>query len=123
MPKQPYIPTPEDPVLVYDLATIGASQEDIATQLGVSVPKLKKLYGAQLKKGAAFGREQALRTLHGLAVKGENTVVLTFWIKSQCGWRDTGSAQALVKVFREVLSVGPENKPEQEPSRENPPHS
>ena len=122
MPKQLYIPTPDDPVLVFDLASIGASHEDIAAQLGLKVPKLRKVFGAQLKKGAAAGREQALRTLHATVVKGKHAGLLTFWIKSQCGWRDTGSAEALVQVVREVLCVRPETKPKPEPSLENTPH-
>jgi hypothetical protein len=121
MPKLQYVPTSDDPLRVRELAAIGVSQDDIAAQLGLTPRKLNKLFPVELKKGAAEGRERAIRTLHGLAMSGNNSVLLTFWVKAQCGWRDTGTVQSLLKVAREVLCFHPATAPKQEPSLDNPP--
>lgn len=86
---------PQNPTRVFDLASLGASREDIAADLGIPVDELDNLYSSELKKGAASGRERALQTIRDLAIEERQTTALIFWIKAQCGWRDTGSSQSL----------------------------
>ncbi|HEX4749582.1 MAG TPA: hypothetical protein VH302_08585 [Bryobacteraceae bacterium] len=99
-----------DPALVRELAAIGVSEEDIAAHLGVPLADLNELFAPELKQGAAHGREQALRKLHFLAMTGDNIALLTFWIKSRCGWRDTGSPQSLLSIVRHISEFAPEGE-------------
>ena len=105
MPRPQYIPTFEDQLRVRELAAIGMSEEDIATQLRVPLPKMQKAFRQELKEGAAGGREHALKKLHATAVLGDNIHALTFWIKSKCGWRDTGVPQNAPNVINSVLVI------------------
>jgi hypothetical protein len=100
MPRQPYIPEPYHADRVFELAGIGASREDIAAEIGSSVRKLEKLYRRELKKGAAQGREQVLQKLHEIARRGQNASLVTFYVKAQCGWRDTGNPVNNAGVIR-----------------------
>ncbi|HEX4158071.1 MAG TPA: hypothetical protein VHY79_06320, partial [Rhizomicrobium sp.] len=79
---------------------------DIAARLRLTPMELNERFGHELKYGAAHGREQALRKLHSLAIAGDNVSLLTFWIKSRCGWRDTGSPQDLLKIVRHIIAFG-----------------
>lgn len=100
MPRSRYILTFEDQLRVRQLAAIGLSDEDIASQLRLPLRKLQKLFRLELKEGAAGGREHALTKLHEIAIGGENLGALTFWVKARCGWRDTGTTQAAFKIDR-----------------------
>ncbi len=102
MPRSRYTPTPDDQHRVRELAAIGMSDDDIASQLRLAVSKLRKIFKLELENGAAEGREQALRNLHSIAMSGKNLAALTFWIKARCGWRDTGATQSATHVIRHV---------------------
>jgi hypothetical protein len=90
MPRPRYILTPEDQRRVRELAVIGLPDDDIASLLQLSVSKLRKLFKHELEQGGAAGREEAIRTLHSIAVAGQNISALLFLLKARCGWRDTG---------------------------------
>ncbi len=107
MPRLRYTLSVEDQQHVRELATFGVSPEDIAAQLRLPLPKFLKIFQHELREGAAYGRTQALRKFHGIATSGDNAAALTFWIKSQCGWRDTGAQQGASRVIRECLVIGP----------------
>ena len=78
---------------VEDLARVGASEEDIAAELDMSLETLCSQFDKELKRGSASGRNQVLRTFFGKVVSGENIGALTTWVKSRCGWRDTAVTQ------------------------------
>ncbi len=96
------VPTPDDQLRVRELAAIGMSDDDIASQLRLRLPKFQKIFQLELKNGAAEGREQALRNLHSIAMSGKNLAALTFWVKARCGWRDTGTTRSAARVIRHV---------------------
>ena len=108
-----YIKTHEDQLLVRELSAIGLSDDDIAAQLRLRLPRFQKIFKLELKLGAAEGREQALRKLHAMAISGENFQALSLFVKSRCGWRDTGPTQSTTRVIRRVIRFMPETeKPE-----------
>jgi hypothetical protein len=84
---------------VFELATIGLSKKDIAAKIGVPLRDLCRLYRAELKKGTAEGHEDVLRTVHQIAITGNNASVLIFYLKAQCGWRDTGASASAAKII------------------------
>jgi hypothetical protein len=104
MSRSRYTPTVADQYRVRDLAAIGMTEDDIAAQLRLPMAQLKKRFRLELKQGAATGREHALKKLHELAISGDNFSALSLWVKSRCGWRDTGAAPApLAASTRGVL--------------------
>ncbi|HEX7361417.1 MAG TPA: hypothetical protein VF283_13085 [Bryobacteraceae bacterium] len=111
MPR--YIPTPDDQLRVRELAAIGLSDEDIASQLRLPLPQLQKRFKLELKSGAAEGREQVLKKLHTSALSGENLSALIFWVKARCGWRDTGTTQSAPQVIRYRPAFVQETEPSQ----------
>ncbi|MGH9624836.1 MAG: hypothetical protein ACRD4G_10920 [Bryobacteraceae bacterium] len=100
MPRSRYVPIPGDQLRVRELAAIGLSDADIASQLRLPLPQLQKRFKFELKTGAAEGRAQALTRLHTIALSGENLNALTFWVKARCGWRDTGTTPSAAQVIR-----------------------
>ncbi|HEX7362112.1 MAG TPA: hypothetical protein VF283_16605 [Bryobacteraceae bacterium] len=111
MPRSRFIPTPEDRLRVRELAAIGLSDADIASQLRLPLPQLQKRFKLELKTGAAEGREQMLRKLQILALSGENVPALTFWVKARCGWRDTGPTQSTTEIIRIATVFKQETEP------------
>lgn len=103
MPRPRYTPSFEDQRRVRELASLGASQPDIAVQLRLPLPKLQKIFEQELAEGAAEGRESALRKLNQAVMKDNNIAALTFYIKSQCGWRDTGVPAGVI-VSHKVMN-------------------
>lgn len=102
------VPTPDDQLRVRELAAIGMSDDDIASQLRLRLPKFQKIFKLELENGAAEGREQALRKLHAIAISGKNLAALTFWVKARCGWRDTSTTPSATQVIRHVTVFKPE---------------
>lgn len=115
MPRLRYTPTDEDRFRARDLAAIGASHDDIAAQLRVPLPKLEKIFKDELSEGAAHGRELALRKLHSLAISGDSVPILSFWVKAQCGWRDTGAPQGIAGIMRHILVIDKPGKGNAQP--------
>jgi hypothetical protein len=105
MANDPRIFDPHHADRVLELARIGMSKQDIAADLGISLRDLTLLYRGELKKGLAHGHEPVLRKLHEIAVSGENTSLLIFYVKSQCGWRDTGTSPTLARMVHRTFSV------------------
>ncbi len=103
MPRPRYTPTFEDQRRVRELAALGASQPDIAVQLRLPLPKLQKIFAQELAEGAAEGREHALRKLNQAVMQDNNIAALNFFIKAQCGWRDTGLPQGLAPAIHKVM--------------------
>jgi len=120
MPRSRYVPTPADQLRVRELAAIGLSQDDIASQFRLPLRRFQRIFKHELKDGAAAGREHALRKLHGIAIAGENVAALTFWVKSQCGWRDTGTAPSAPTIIRKVMLFAPEQPKNPQPAAHSP---
>src|SRR5579875_1490206 len=115
MTKHPYVPEPHHADRVRELAAIGMPKKDIAANIGVSVRRLHVLFRDQMKKGAAGGHEPVLRKIHEMAMSGQNTGLLTFYAKAQCGWRDTGTPLSLAQATKNefVVTLEPNSKQEQ----------
>ena len=102
-----YIKTHEDQLLVRELSAIGLSDDDIAAQLRLRLPRFQKIFKLELKLGAAEGREQALRKLHAMAISGENFQALSLFVKSRCGWRDTGPTPSASPITSRLFVFKP----------------
>jgi hypothetical protein len=75
---------------VEKLAGFGATEEDIAAELQIPLKRLQKRFGRELSRGNALGKHNILEKVYAQAESGKNPTVASFWVKSRCGWRDTG---------------------------------
>ncbi|HZS56991.1 MAG TPA: hypothetical protein VFA65_21475 [Bryobacteraceae bacterium] len=91
MPKLKFVPSDEDRERVRELASTGAAVDDIAAQMRLPLKKLQRLFRNELQQGAAEGKQSALDKLKAIALSGDNISALIFWVKANCGWRDTGA--------------------------------
>ena len=99
------IPAADHPRRVENLARIGAAEEDIAAELHMPLKRLRKLFGRELERGSAKGRNEVLEELFAKAKSGSNLTATSLWVKARCGWRDTGSVYHSPAVIHSVLKV------------------
>ena len=92
MSKLKFVPSADDRQRVREMANSGAAAADIAAQLRLPPNKLERLFRSELQQGAAEGKQKALDKLKAIVLSGENISALIFWIKANCGWRDTGAS-------------------------------
>lgn len=99
---------PEHSETVRSLAQIGVSDDEIATQVKLSLKKLRRIHKHDLRQGAAEGNRQVLESLHKAAKSGSNIAATALWVKARCGWRDTGVVSQSGRIIRSKLIIGPE---------------
>ena len=75
------------------LAGLGMRYEDIALTKGVCVENLKKYAGEMLERGKAKAKAQVMQSAFKMALSGKHPAMTTFWLKTQCGWREKGVEQ------------------------------
>jgi hypothetical protein len=77
---------------IEELAGVGATEEDIAAELKIPLKHLQENYSDQLSYGSAKGRNDVLKAFYKHVQSGTNVTSISLWVKSRCGWRDTGSS-------------------------------
>jgi hypothetical protein len=87
-----YMPSIHEREQVRNWASTGAAEEDIAVQLDIPVKRVRKLFRRELQLGEAGGKQRVLDKLHEVATSGSNITAMIFWVKSKCGWRDSGAS-------------------------------
>jgi len=75
------------------LAGLGMRYEDIALTKGVCLETLKKYAGEMLERGKAKAKAQVMQSAFKMALSGKHPTMTTFWLKTQCGWREKGVEQ------------------------------
>jgi hypothetical protein len=90
---------------VEKLAQIGATPEDIAAELQIPLRRLQKRFRRELERGQAIGKHTILEKLFENASSGTNLGATSLWVKSRCGWRDTGASPQSATVVHSVLKV------------------
>jgi hypothetical protein len=98
-------PSSEQRRSVRALAEIGMSDQEIATQLQLSLKKLRKFCKRELNEGAAEGNRQVLEHLYQAAKSGSNMGAAALWVKARCGWRDTGVTAQSGTLLRSKLVI------------------
>ena len=87
------------------LAQIGATPEDIATELQIPLKRLQKRFRRDLERAAVQGKHQVLEKLFESATSGSNFQTMSLWVKARCGWRDTGVSSSSPSTVYSVLEV------------------
>ncbi|MBV8072760.1 MAG: hypothetical protein JO270_22845 [Acidobacteriaceae bacterium] len=90
---------------VEQLAQFGSTPEDIAAQLQIPLTRLQKRFHRELARGRATGKHIVLEKLFENASSGNNMSATSLWVKSQCGWRDTGASPQSPTVVHSILKV------------------
>ena len=90
---------------VEQLAQFGATPADIAAELQIPLNRLQKRFRRELERGHAIGKNTVLEKLFENASSGNNMPATSLWVKSRCGWRDTGASPQSPTVVHSVLKV------------------
>lgn len=101
---------------VEQLARIGATEEDIALDLDIPLEHLQEFYRRELDRGRVQGRHAVLERLYTNATSDSNSTATSMWVKSQCGWRDTGGSTnsgVILQPILEVVTRGDDNTTDQ----------
>ena len=78
-------PSPQGREIVAQLKAGGASEEEIALQLGLSAPTLKKYYFRELEHGVSLARNEVLRMLYAKAKGGNVTAMRAYLAETAKG--------------------------------------
>ena len=73
---------------VQSMSQYGVPQAQIAELLGLSVPTLRNLYGAELGNGMALSNLAVGKKLFERCMAGD-VPSLIFWAKTRMGWKET----------------------------------
>ena len=117
--------TDQHKLRVEQLAQFGATAEGIAAELQIPVARVRKRFRRELERGEAMGKHTVLQKLFENAASGNNMPATSLWVKSRCGWRDTGASPqspTIVHSFLKVIEAANKNEPEKqgaEPSDEH----
>lgn len=84
----PFEPCDKDRQVVRDMAGNGATQEDIALRLGISVDTMTKYYGKDWQLGKIETKNEIAGALVKAAKEGCATRQI-FYLKTQAGWKET----------------------------------
>ena len=101
----PKLSPPDELKRVAELARTGASEENIAAELQIPLKRLQKRYRREIERNRATAKNEMLAHLYETAKSGSNSTTTTFWVKSQCGWRDTGSSTEGALVLQPIINI------------------
>jgi len=87
--KPKHIPTEVQLAKVKELAGLGIRHVDIASIIGISRATLELRYRDELDIGGAVARAKVAQTAYQMALSGDSASMTTFYMKTQCGWRET----------------------------------
>jgi hypothetical protein len=88
---------PEIGARVREWASIGVTQPTIAKMLGMSVDKMKQMYGVELDEGRSEGDGKIYNALFDEAVNQRNTSCLIFLGKTRLGLSETNKVEVTAK--------------------------
>ena len=95
-----------DPNLVYDLAKIHCTKEEIATILGCSRETLYARFSDVLQKGDDDGKKSLKRKMHEVAMNG-NVTMLIWLSKQRLGHKDRQPEEAPNTVINVQINEVP----------------
>lgn len=101
----PHKPTQKSRDNVSLLLGCGMTQGNVASVLGISVNTLKKYYAEELLLGKSKMQQMAFGKMYQ-GIKAGDKTLLIFYLKTQCGWRETyevGASETLKPIKVSVI--------------------
>jgi hypothetical protein len=89
--RPPHVPTDANRKMAMTLSGFGIPQEQIATELCMSVETMQKYYQAELDRGKLQANAKVAQSLYEKAT-GDGASAVTaaiWWSKTQMGWKET----------------------------------
>ncbi|MFL6350494.1 MAG: hypothetical protein ACJ74Z_01395 [Bryobacteraceae bacterium] len=94
MPRPKFKPTEEQRKLVKTLSAIDLRQDHICTMVGLRSPKtLRKCFSRELSQGLAEATAMVARTAYEMAMSGDYTPMMLFWLKCHAPCNETSDTQ------------------------------
>jgi hypothetical protein len=87
-----YVPTNAQRALVESASGFGITQDDIAAQLKISLPTLRKHFRDELDNGAFKANMKVGSNMFGLTQSNDEQVMLRacqWWTARRMGWKET----------------------------------
>ena len=103
--EHPLTTPPNHQERVEKLACFGATQEDIAAELQISLQCVEDQFQLEYERGQAVGKHIILEKLFDSAASGSNMAATALWVKARCGWRDTGPASQSPTTIYSILEI------------------
>ena len=82
--------------MVRRMAGIGLSQDEIAATLinpetgrSICASTLRAHCADELREGKAEAKAKVANRAYKMAISGDSPAMTMFWLKTQCGWRET----------------------------------
>ncbi len=121
--EQYLITPPDHQQRIEELARFGATQEDIAAELRISLECVQEQFQVEYERGQAIGKHIILEKLFHSAASGSNLAATALWVKARCGWRDTGAASSSPDTIYSILEINTRPAPVPPPLTSLNPHS
>jgi predicted ArsR family transcriptional regulator len=83
MPRPSFKPTEEQQRLARAMAAVGARQEEIAAELGITPKTLRKHFRQDLSQGATHANLKVGQTLFAMATSGRNVGASIYWDRTR----------------------------------------
>jgi hypothetical protein len=88
MARPQHQPTDEQRRQVMTLASLGITQDQIASLLRLAPKTLRLRYRNELDTGTTEANVRVAQSLFNMATKGGNVAAQIFWLKARAGWRE-----------------------------------
>lgn len=102
--------TPEQRQIAANACKIGVTVEDLATILDISEPVCRREFAKEIERGKANRDVNIKGALYKNAMKG-NPALIIFYLKTQCGWKDTDSNMTVTVDKPEQIVFNVQAKP------------
>ncbi len=103
-----------DPKLVFELAHIHCTDDEIASVLGCATSTLQLRFSGVLRDGRQDGQKSLKRKMHEIAMNGD-TKMLIWLSKQRLGYKDTIPEHHTHTVFNVICKDIPKPQIEHEP--------
>ena len=94
-----------DKTRIERLAQVGATPEDIASELQIPLKRLQKRFRRELERASVQGKHDVLEKFFENATSGSNMAATSLWVKARCGWRDTGNSGNSPTIIKSILEI------------------
>ena len=86
------------------MMAVGATQEQMAEILGISVDTLVNYFADEFRTGKIRQNREVAKTAYQRAISGQSDAMTAFWLKTQARWRETMNEEEVREIVFRFLS-------------------